>query len=81
MNADDRPEVPGDRPAGSERSDALEVVPVEAVPDGAADERTIDDLSDYLDRGRSPTTPRSRSRPSTAGRSRRSSGCAPSPAR
>lgn len=58
MNSDDRPEVPGDRPAGPERSDALEVVPVEAVPlDGAAEERTIDDLSDYLDRGRLPYDP------------------------
>ncbi|MCM6764031.1 Asp23/Gls24 family envelope stress response protein [Rathayibacter sp. ZW T2_19] len=46
MNADDTP-------AGPERGDALEAAPVEGAPvDG--DELTLDDLSDYLDRGRLP---------------------------
>ena len=46
MNADDTP-------AGPERGDALAAVPGEGAPvDG--DERTLDDLSDYLDRDRLP---------------------------
>ncbi|SMH30503.1 Uncharacterized conserved protein YloU, alkaline shock protein (Asp23) family [Rathayibacter oskolensis] len=58
MNADETPDA-GGRPVGAGPGDALDAVtPAAGTPEAAPqDERGIDELSDYLDRGRLPYDP------------------------